>query len=49
MNVIKLAEMTGVSKSTIYRALNGDKIKDSTRQRIMDTINENDISLSFNG
>lgn len=47
MNVIKLAEMTGVSKSTIYRALNGDKIKDSTRQRIMDTINENDIS--FNG
>ena len=49
MNVIKLAEMTGVSKSTIYRALNGDKIKDSTRQRIMDTINENDISFSFNG
>ncbi len=49
MNVIKLAEITGVSKSTIYRALNGDKIKDSTRQRIIDTITENDISLSFNG
>lgn len=49
MNVIKLAEMTGVSKSTIYRAINGDKIKDSTRQRIIDTINENDINFSFNG
>ena len=49
MNVIKLAEITGVSKSTIYRALNGDKIKDSTRQRIIDTINENDINFSFNG
>ncbi|MBQ7981311.1 MAG: hypothetical protein IJ305_06875, partial [Oscillospiraceae bacterium] len=49
MNVIKLAEITGVSKSTIYRALNGDKIKDSTRQRIIDTITENDINFSFNG
>ena len=49
MNVIKLAEITGVSKSTIYRALNGDKIKESTRQRIIDTINENDINFSFNG
>ena len=49
MNVIKLAEITGVSKSTIYRALNGDKIKDSTKQRIIDTINENDINFSFNG
>ncbi len=49
MNVIKLAEMTGVSKSTIYRAINGDKIKDSTRQRIIDTISENNISFSFNG
>ena len=49
MNVIKLAEMTGVSKSTIYRALNGDKIKDSTKQRIIDTINENDIDFGFNG
>lgn len=49
MNVIKLAEITGVSKSTIYRAINGDKIKDSTRQRIIDTINENDINFSFNG
>lgn len=49
MNVIKLAEMTGVSKSTIYRAMNGDKIKDSTRQRIIDTINENDINFSFSG
>lgn len=49
MNVIKLAEITGVSKSTIYRALNGDKIKDSTRQRIIDTIHANDINFSFNG
>lgn len=49
MNVIKLAEITGVSKSTIYRALNGDKIKESTRQRIIDTITENDINFSFNG
>ena len=49
MNVIKLAEITGVSKSTIYRAINGDKIKESTRQRIIDTINENDINFSFNG
>ena len=49
MNVLKLAEMTGVSKSTIYRALNGDKIKDSTRQRIIDFINENDINFSFSG
>lgn len=49
MNVIKLAEITGVSKSTIYRALNGDKIKDSTRQRIIDTINENDINFGFSG
>lgn len=49
MNVIKLAEMTGISKSTIYRALNGDKIKDSTKQRIIDAINENDINFSFSG
>ncbi|MBQ5320394.1 MAG: LacI family DNA-binding transcriptional regulator [Oscillospiraceae bacterium] len=49
MNVIKLAEITGVSKSTIYRALNGDKIKESTRQKIIDTINENDINFSFTG
>ncbi len=49
MNVIKLAEITGVSKSTIYRALNGDKIKDSTRQRIIDTIHANDINFSFSG
>lgn len=47
MNVIKLAEMTGVSKSTIYRAINGDKIKDSTRQKIIDTINENDVGFKF--
>ena len=49
MNAIKIAELAGVSKSTVYRALNGEKIKESTKRRIMRVIKENNMADSFAG
>lgn len=49
MNAIKIAELAGVSKSTVYRALNGEKIKDSTKRRIMTVMKENNMTESFSG
>lgn len=49
MNAIKIAELAGVSKSTVYRALNGEKIKESTKRRIMRVIKENNMADSFTG
>lgn len=49
MNVIKLAELSGVSKSTVYRALNGEKIKECTKKRILSVMKENNMSEAFPG
>ena len=44
MNIMMLAELSGVSKSTVYRAVNGEKIKESTKKRILAVMKENNMT-----